>query len=124
MGVMLWWKGLPAFIEAWEKRSGGIEARLQASMDATLVRYDDEIERCNAHLAQAEHHHRLCLDQQEVLRTRISEQDLIIATQNKTIAAQTNTIIEMAEQMKGLHLSNIQQQTELAERVKDKDYRL
>src|SRR5688572_15172592 len=88
-----WWKGIPAFIDAWEKRSGGIEMRLQASMAATLGRYDAELARCGEQLKEAERHHRICIEEQEVLRGRISEQDKIIATQNSTIATQTQTIV-------------------------------
>lgn len=110
--LVAWWKGIPSLIEAWEKRSGGIEQRLQASMATTLERYDKQLE-------EADRHHKLCIEEQEVLRERISAQDNIIATQNRTIATQTQTIIEMAEQMKGLQLSNIQQQSAIVERIKD-----
>lgn len=111
LALLGWWKGTPAFIDAWAKREGGIEERLQASMSATLERYD-------AQLREADRHHQICMDEQGVLRSRLGEQDLIIATQNRTIAAQTQTIIEMAEQIKGLHASNIQQQGELADRFR------
>lgn len=119
LALLGWWKGIPSFIDAWEKRAGGIEVRLQASMAATLERYDRELARCGDQLKEAERHHKICIDEQEVLRIRISEQDKIIATQNSTIATQTQTIVEMADQMKGLQISNIQQQTDLAGRIKD-----
>lgn len=111
MFVLFWWQGLPKLIDAWEKRAGGIEARLQESMKATLERYD-------AQLREADRHHQICVEEQEVLRRRIGEQDLIIATQNGTIATQSKIIVEMAEQVKGLQVSNLQQQTELAKRIK------
>lgn len=111
--VAFWWQGLPNFIKAWEARSSGIEARLQASVKTTLERYD-------ALLEEADEHRVNCIREQKELRNRISDQDLIIATQNGTIASQTNTIVKMAEEIKGLHISNLQQQTELANRIKDR----
>lgn len=109
--LIAWWKGIPTLIEAWEKRSGGIEQRLNDAMLAYTERMDSQ-------LAEADRQHKTCIAEQEVLRERISAQDGIIATQNKTIASQTQTIVQMAEQMKGLHVSNLQQQIALRETLK------
>lgn len=108
-----WWKGVPSFIDSWAKREGGIEERLQASVASTMARYD-------AQLKEADRHHQICIEEQDVLRRRIGDQDLTIATQNQTIATQTRTIVEMAEQIKGLQISNLQLQGELGQRIRGK----
>lgn len=101
--LLFWWKGLPSAIEAWEKRSNGIEARLNASMLAYTERMDTQ-------LAEADKAHKECQEEQKKLRARVNEQDGVIATQNKTIAELTATNVKLGGEVQALKASHMQAQ--------------
>jgi uncharacterized coiled-coil protein SlyX len=99
---------VPTLIDTWEKRSTGIEARLQASMVAYTERMDAQLE-------LADKQHKACKEEQDRLATRVAQQDTTIATQNETIAKQSATIVNLTDQVNALKTSNMQQQIAIAE---------
>lgn len=72
MGLLAWWKGLPAVIAAFTKRSVDLEARIQASMDIYITRTDKEIEALTEKVRRAEAAHKQCQREQDALREEMS----------------------------------------------------
>lgn len=62
----MWWKGLPAVIDAFERRQSGIETRTEALLDAQATRF-------NAQLAQADDRHEECMEGQKKLREELDQ---------------------------------------------------
>lgn len=114
MGLVAWWKGLPAVIEAIANRQSKIEERLGQEMDAMSKRWE-------ARLEQADKQHQECHAAQEVLRGRINDQDRIIAMQNETIAQQSKTMAAQNEKLTAQDIVNRQLQIALAERLDNGD---
>lgn len=86
--LLFWWKGLPGLIEAWEKRSGGIESRLQAAMKLTLDRYESEITHLNERLNESDKRHLECEDRAQKQSDRINHLEKEIIGFQRQIAAQ------------------------------------
>lgn len=79
IALMFWWKGLPGLIDAWEKRSAGIESRLQAAMTVTLDRYELELARFSERLTESDNKHRDCEERsmKQTERINILEKEII-----------------------------------------------
>ncbi len=99
MGLVAWWKGLPAVIEAIANRQSKIEERLGREMDAMSQRWE-------ARLEAADKQHQECVKGQEALRERTNKQDVIIAKQNETIANQTKQISDLTDKVSALKITN------------------
>jgi len=83
-----WWKGLPNLIEAWEKRSTGIETRLQAAMTITLDRYEVDLKRLADRLTESDRRHKDCEERSLVQTDRINHLEKEIIGFQRQIAAQ------------------------------------
>lgn len=70
---------VPTMIDAWEKRSSGIESRLQTAMKATLDRYEVEFKHLEKRLLESDARHKDCEDRSQKQSERINklEQDII-----------------------------------------------
>lgn len=64
--IGLWWKGLPAVIDAFDRRQSGIEVRTVALMDDQAKRFAEQ-------LAQADARHDECMEGQKKLRAEMVE---------------------------------------------------
>lgn len=64
--LAMWWKGLPAVIDAFERRQSGIELRTEALLDQQATRF-------NAQLAQADDRHEECMEGQKKLREELDQ---------------------------------------------------
>lgn len=83
-----WWKGLPSLIEAWEKRSAGIENRLQAAMTVTLDRYEIELKHFKERLEESDAKHKECEDRAQKQSERINHLERDVIGFQRQIAAQ------------------------------------
>ncbi len=83
-----WWKGLPNLIEAWEKRSSGIETRLKASMDAYIIRNDAEMASMIAEVKASKERHNECEERAQKQNDRINHLEKEIIGFQRQIAAQ------------------------------------
>jgi hypothetical protein len=88
ISLAFWWKGLPSLIESWEKRSDGIEGRLQTAMKATLDRYELELQHLNARLTESDHRHKECEERAQSQSERINHLEKEIIGFQRQIAAQ------------------------------------
>ncbi|GAA0730018.1 hypothetical protein [Sphingomonas japonica] len=68
LGAVLlgWWKGLPAVLDAFERRQSGIELRTEALLDAQAKRFAEQ-------LAAADDRHDECMEGQKALRAEMTE---------------------------------------------------
>lgn len=63
--LAMWWKGLPAVLDAFERKQSGIEMRTEALLDAQTKRFNEQ-------LAQADDRHEECMKGQQVLREEVA----------------------------------------------------
>ena len=88
ISLAFWWKGLPNLIDAWEKRSTGIESRLQAAMTVTLDRYEIELRHLNERLTESDKRHKECEEKAQRQSDRINHLEKEIIGFQRQIAAQ------------------------------------
>jgi len=63
--IGLWWKGLPAIIDAFERKQSGVELRIAGLLD-------DQAKRFNEQLGQADDRHDECMEGQRQLRIEMA----------------------------------------------------
>lgn len=86
--LLFWWKGLPGLIVAWEKRSEGIEARLQAAMKLTLDRYELELTHLRERFEESDKKHKECEERAQRQSDRINHLEKEIIGFQRQIASQ------------------------------------
>jgi len=79
---------VPTMIEAWEKRSSGIESRLQAAMSITLDRYEIDLKRLSDRLTESDRRHKDCEERSLLQTDRINHLEKEIIGFQRQIAAQ------------------------------------
>lgn len=89
--IGLWWKGLPAVIDAFDRRQSGIELRTEALLDAQAKRFAEQ-------LAQADERHDECMEGQKLLRAEMA----IIRRENADLWGTINAMRQGAQSVEAV----------------------
>jgi predicted nucleic acid-binding Zn-ribbon protein len=99
-GLVAWWKGLPAFLEALANRQSKMEERMASLLQATTDRFTRELE-------AADKRHEDCMKGQERLIERIGQLERRGAEDRECIEKQQETIAGLKRQIVQLQVSAV-----------------
>jgi len=100
IGLLTWWRVLPALIEAISNRQSKIEERMAKLLDTTTERFERQ-------LKEADQRHEDCIEGQRLLLTRIDEQDEKLSAQSKLIEEQRDQIAGLKAQLRTLQIAAV-----------------
>lgn len=100
MGLGMWWRGLPALIDAIANRQSKIEERMQGLLDRSTERFAREIE-------AADERHESCMEGQRKLIKRLEEVEAAREEDRKLINEQTRTIEALNHKITQMQVSAI-----------------